>query len=129
MTKANVFISFDFDHDRDLRDLLLSQDKILNKPFQMTDWSVEELLTDAWTLKIRERIKKVDQVVFLCGEHTNIAKGVGVEFAITKEEGKPYFLLQGRMNKATRKPSRAEQSDKVYAWTIDNLNVLVGGAR
>lgn len=129
MTKTNVFVSFDLEHDQDLRDLFLAQDKDPDAPFQMTDCSVEELLTEDWTAKIRERIKKVDQVIFLCGEYTNSSKGVGVEFGITKEQAKPYIFLQGRMNKAVRKPRRAADTDKVYAWTLDNLKVLVGGAR
>jgi hypothetical protein len=129
MTKANVFISFDYEHDKELRDLLLAQANNPDSPFQMTISSKEQLLTDPWTRKIRDRIRQVDQVIFLCGEHTHTAKGVGVEFAITREEGKPYFLLQGRTNKASRKPRRAKDSDKMYAWTWDNLKVLIGGAR
>lgn len=129
MTKSNVFVSFDFKHDQDLRDLFLAQDKDPEAPFRIIGWSVEELLTRDWTTKIRERIKQVDLVIFLCGEYTNSAKGVGVEFGITKEEAKPYVFLQGRMNKAMRKPRRAADTDKVYAWTLDNLKVLVGGAR
>ena len=129
MTKTNLFISFDFEHDQDLRDLLLAQDKNPDVTFQMTDCSVQALLTDAWKMKIRERIKRVDQVIFICGERTNDAKGVGLEFAITQEESKPYFLLQGRPNKSARKPRRATTSDKVYTWTLDNLQLLMGGAR
>jgi hypothetical protein len=129
MPKANVFISFDFKHDRDLGDLLQAQDKDPDSPFQMTDCSVEELLTDAWKIKIRERIKRVDQVIVLCSQFTNSAKGVDTEFAIMQEESKPYFLLQGRKDKARRKPKAALDSDEVYAWTLDNLKLLVGGAR
>ncbi len=129
MTKTKIFISYDFEHDQDLRDLLIAQDKNLDVSFQTTDWSLEELVTDAGRMKIRERIKRVDQVIFICGERTNSAQGVGVEFALTREEDKPYFLLQGRTNKSSRKPRRATDSDKIYAWTLDNLRVLMGGAR
>lgn len=129
MTKANVFISFDYEHDKELRDLLQAQDKNPDSPFQMTSCSVEELLTDAWQKKIRERIRQVDQVIFLCGKFTNGARGVDLEYTIAQEEGKPYFLLQGRKDKACRTPRRAKESDKVYAWTWDNLKSLVGGAR
>ncbi len=129
MTKANVFISFDYKHDRELRDLLRAQDQNPDSPFQITDSSVEELLTDAWKQKIRERIRKVDQVIFICGKFTNGARGVDLEYTIAQEEGKPHFLLQGHTDKAWMKPGRANESDKVYAWTWDNLKLLVAGAR
>jgi hypothetical protein len=129
MTKANVFISFDHDHDRELRDELEAQGKNLDSPFQMTDSSVKELFTDDWQKEIRSRIQKVDQVIFICGKFTNSARGVNLEYTIAQEEGKPYFLLQGRTDKAWRTPRLVNESDKVYAWTWDNLKLLVGGAR
>lgn len=127
--KTNVFVSFDFEHDRDLRDLLQVQGNDPDARFKVTDCSVEPLQTNAWKLKIRERIKRVDQVIFICGERTSRAKGVGLEFAITREEGKPYFLLQGRANKSSLKPHRAASSDKVYGWTPKNLQILISGRR
>lgn len=129
MTKTKMFISFDYQHDQDLRDQLLSQDRLPEASFQAIDCSVEELLTDAWTLQVRERIKQADQVIFLCGEYTHLAKGVSVEYTIAREEKKPYFMLQGRENKATRKPRQADKSDKVYAWTSGNIKMLMSGAR
>lgn len=129
MTKINTFISFDFENDQDLRDLLWAQDKQPEASFQMTDCSVEELLTDGWREKIRERIRRVDQVIFICGERTHRAQGVGVEYAVTRQQGKPYFFLQGRPNKSSSRPRRATDSDKIYMWTLDNLQALLAGKR
>lgn len=129
MTKVNVFISFDYAHDQELRDRLFEQGRNPNSPYQMVDSSVEELFTESWKERIRQRIKYVDQVIFLCGKYTNLASGVALEFAITQQEGKPYFLLQGRENKAMRKPSFASETDKVYAWTWENVKSLIAGTR
>ena len=70
MAKTRVFTSFDFDHDEDLRNLLVGQAKNPDSPFELADWSVKEHMTGDWKAKVRERIRKVDQVIVICGEHT-----------------------------------------------------------
>jgi hypothetical protein len=129
MSKARVFTSFDFDHDEDLRNLLVGQSKNSDSPFEMTDWSVKEPMTGDWKAKVRTRIRGVDQVLVMCGEHTDTATGVSAELSIAQEEEKSYFLLVGRSDKACVKPKSAKISDKMYRWTWDNLKRLIGGAR
>ena len=129
MAKAKVFTSFDFDHDEDLRNLLVGQSKHPDSPFEMADWSVKEPMTGDWKAKVRTRIKRVDQVIVICGEHTDTASGVSAELSIVQEESKPYFLLWGRANKTCKKPKSAKTSDKIYEWTWDTLKKLIGGAR
>jgi hypothetical protein len=129
MAKKRVFISFDFDHDKDLRDLLVGQAKNPDSPFDIADWSVKEPLTGNWKEKVRERIRRTDLTIVICGEWTHTATGVAEELRITREEGKPYFLLWGRADKKCTKPKTALESDKIYKWTWDNLKKLIGGAR
>ena len=47
-TKKRVFISFDFDHDEDTKILLAEQARLPDSPFEITDASVREPLTDDW---------------------------------------------------------------------------------
>lgn len=129
MAKTRVFTSFDFDHDEDLRNLLVGQAKNLDSPFELSDWSVKDHMTGDWKAKVRERIRKVDQVIVICGEHTDTATGVSTELLIAQEEKKPYFLLYGRSGKTCVKPKAAKESDKMYKWTWDNLKALIGGGR
>ena len=129
MAKTRVFTSFDFDHDEDLRTLLVGQSKNPESPFELADWSVKEPMTGDWKAKARTRIKKVDQVIIMCGEHTDTATGVNAELSITQQESKPYFLLWGRSSKTCKKPKSAKSNDKIYNWTWDNLKQLIGGAR
>jgi hypothetical protein len=129
MTKKRAFISFDFDHDEDLRNLLVGQAKNPDSPFDIADWSVKEPLTGNWKEKVRERIRKTDLTIVICGEWTHTATGVAEELRITREEGKPYFLLWGRAEKKCTKPKTALDSDKIYKWTWDNLKKLIGGGR
>ena len=127
MATKRVFISFDFDHDEDLRRALVGQARYPNSPFSMENWSVKKHLTGDWKDKVRSRIRSTDLTIVLCGEHTHTAKGVAEELAITREEGNPYFLLKGRKDRICRKPSNAFDSDKMYVWTWDNLRKRIEG--
>jgi hypothetical protein len=129
MAKKRVFISFDFDHDEDLRNLLVGQAKNPDSPFDIADWSVKEPLSGDWKEQVRERIRRTDLTIVICGEWTHTATGVAEELKITREEGKPYFLLWGRSDKVCKKPTSAFASDKIYKWTWYNLKALIGGAR
>jgi hypothetical protein len=129
MAKSRAFISFDFDHDEDLRNLLAGQAKHPDSPFEFTDASVKQHLTGDWEEKVRRRIQNADVVPVICGESTHTAAGVAKELQIARDERKPYFLLWGRSGKAATKPSSALSSDKIYEWTWENLKALIGGAR
>ncbi len=129
MAKERVFMSFDFDHDEDLRNLLVGQSKHPDSPFDLADWSVKDPMAGNWKEKVRTRIRSVDIVAVICGEHTDSATGVSAELSIAQEEKKPYFLLWGRANKTCKKPKTAKDTDKIYNWTWDNLKALIGGAR
>jgi len=114
MAKKRVFTSFDFDHDEDLRNLLVGQSKHPDTPFDMTDASVKEPMTGDWQAKVRRRIRNCELMIVICGEYTDRATGVNAELRIAQEERIPYFLLWGRSEKDCRKPTSAKNEDKVY---------------
>jgi hypothetical protein len=126
---ARVFTAFDYDHDEALRNLLVGQSRHGDSPFEMHDWSVKEPFAGDWKAKVRAKIRAVDQVIVLCGEHTHLATGVAAELTIAREEGKPYFLLWGYSGKTCTKPASASPNDKIYTWTWDNLKALIAGNR
>lgn len=129
MAMKRAFISFDFDHDEDLRNLLAGQAKNPESPFEIKDRSLKEPLTGDWKEKVRRRMDNIDVMIVICGEHTEAAAGVTAELNIAREGKKPYFLLWGRSGKTCNKPASALASDKVYSWTWDNLKRLIGGER
>lgn len=129
MAKQRVFISFDYDHDSDIKTMLAGQAKLPDSPFDFIDASVKEHLTGDWKDKVKRRMQNCDQVVILCGEYTRNAAGVVAELEIAQSIGKKYFLLKGRSDKTCYEPSSAKSSDKLYKWTWDNLKALIGGAR
>lgn len=129
MAKQRVFISFDYDHDVILKEFLIGQAKLPDSPFELADWSIKEHIDEDWKGKARKRIRAVDTVAVICGEHTNTATGVSAEVKIAQEEAKPYFLLAGYKDKANVKPTAAKSTDKLYKWTWENLKSLIEGGR
>ena len=127
--KKKVFISFDYDHDKDLKDLLIGQSKNRDSPFEVADWSIKEALPGNWKEKVRQKINKVDVVAVICGKYTDKAAGVSDEVKIAQEKDVAYFLLTGRKDGGNKKPKTAKSTDKLYKWTWDNLKKLIGGAR
>lgn len=124
-----VFISFDYDHDMALKELLVGQSRHPDTPFVLADWSVKEHLYGDWKAHARDKIRRVDVVAVMCGINTHLATGVAEELRIAQQERKPYFLLWGYSEHQCTKPMTALASDKMYKWTWDNLKALIEGAR
>ena len=129
MTTKSAFISFDYDHDNDLRGSLVAQAENPESPFNITDWSVREPIAENWRQVVRNRIGGVDLVIVICGEHTHDAPGVTAELTIAREKGKPYFLLKGRRRKTCTKPRSALRTDVIHPWRWDTLRRLITETR
>lgn len=129
MVKKRAFISFDYDHDLDLKNLLVGQARNEESPFEIADFSIKEPLSGDWKAKARTRIKGCAVVIVICGQYTHSASGVSAELKIAQEESVSYFLLKGRSDKTCTKPTSAKSGDKIYRWTWDNLKALIGGSR
>ena len=129
LPKTKVFISFDFDHDEELKNLFVGQAKYDDTPFEISDVSVKEALPGDWKTKVRPKIRNAEQVVVICGEYTHTASGVSAEIEIAQELDKPYFLLKGRSDKTCTKPRSAKVEDKIYRWTWENVGLLLKGNR
>lgn len=123
-----AFISFDYDNDARLKDLLVGQSKNPDSPFEVSDWSIK-IASPQWREEARRRIRASGLVIVLCGEYTHLATGVGVELGIAQDEGVNYFLLAGYADGNNTRPTTARTTDKMYKWNWENLKKLVGGAR
>ena len=86
-------------------------------------------IDENWRREVRGRIRRADLTIVICGEHTHDATGVAAEITITREEGKPYFLLKGRRMKTCTKPAMVRRTDEMHGWTWENLRRLIEGAR
>lgn len=129
MNKKKVFISFDYDHDENQKNLLVGQARNSDSPFDITDMSIKEPISTNWKENARRRIKGCDIVIVICGAYTDTASGVSAELKLAQEEGIDYFLLGGYSDRCCVKPKSARDSDKIYRWRWDILKELIGGAR
>jgi hypothetical protein len=116
MSDVRVYMSYDLAHDRDLHDRLAKQAHS-PAPFAITSRSEGSEMTDAWTERVRARISESDEVIVICGEHTDESPQVSAELAIAQEQHKPYLLLWGRRDSMCKKPKSARATDGMYSWT------------
>ena len=127
MAKKRVFISFDFDNDKDLRGDLVAQSQDPRSPFSIVDCSLRASYDERWRAKVRNIIRDSHLTIVICGAHTDVADGVAAEITITQEERKPYFLLRGRRVGSVR-PRNARASDEMHPWTWPTLQRLIATA-
>jgi hypothetical protein len=119
VSQARVYISFDIDHDRELYERLLAQSR--GSGFSVSGES-EFVSTHAnWTERARRRIREADEVIVICGVHTELSHGMSAEIRIAQEEKTPYFLLWGRRGAKCTKPIGAKSSEGMYSWTREIL--------
>ena len=128
MARKRVFISFDYDNDKDLPGNLVAQAKRSDSPFSFVDRTVTEPFDEKWKQEVRKLIRKSDLVVVICGQHTHQAAGVAAELSITHEERKPYFLLRGRRAKTCSRPKNALRNDPIHPWNWTRLEKLFANA-
>jgi hypothetical protein len=117
MSKTDVFVSFDIEHDRGLYELLLAQSGLSSSCFAVLGASERSTATDVQIERVRHRIRKADQVIVICGEHTESSPHVSAELRIAQQERIPYFLLWGRRDIMCTKPVGAKSTDGMYSWT------------
>jgi hypothetical protein len=121
LTTIRIFMSFDLENDRDLRDLLVEQSEAGASGFEVAARSGEGRMDDRWDARVRSRISAADEVVVICGEHTHESPAVAAELKIAQEEKKPYLLLWGRREGMCKKPVGARPTDTMYSWTREIL--------
>jgi len=121
MSKIHVFVSFDIEHDKDLYELLLAQSKTASSEFTVSGASARCTAADVASESLRRRIRAADQVIVLCGEHTETSSGVSAELELAQQEQTPYFLIWGRRNSMCTKPFGVKATEGMYSWTQEIL--------
>jgi hypothetical protein len=114
MALTATFISFDFDHDEDLKTLLVGQAKNPDTPFWIADYSVKDAMTGDWKTKVRARIKRAEVVAVICGQYTHTASGVAAEVAIAREEHGPLRPAAYEVRKLARQQASTEEVRATY---------------
>ena len=94
MATLNIFVSFEFDKDRDLRDSFYEQAKLQTQHFVRNCSLREAYPTEEWKQEAREAIRACDVVIVLIGEDTHNAPGVRTEVDMARSFGKPTFQVR-----------------------------------
>ena len=118
MPKLNIFVSFEFDKDRDLKDNFYKQAKE-QTPHRVQDHSLKEAHpNEKWRKKAKLAIAESDVVIVLIGQDTHNAPGVRVEADMAHSLKKPVIQIrpQGRPYKGL--PHLGEQ----IAWRWKTIN-------
>jgi hypothetical protein len=122
--KKRVFVSFDFDNDRALKDFILGQAKLNDSPFEVIDHSLNEAAPEHnWELKARAAIKRSDLMLVIVGQHSHRAHGVLKEVAMAREADVPIVQIIGYRDGEYTPVANA---GRLYAWNWDNLKKLLG---
>lgn len=114
---VRVFVSFDYDTDRDLYGNLVEQARRGDSAVTIADQSLPSAFhDDHWKREARRRIHRADAVIFICGVNTHSAKGVEAEMSIAQDERKRYVLIRGRRTETCSKPRNARSTDEMRSW-------------
>ena len=124
MAKTRLFVSFDFDNDRTLRDFIIGQSRLADSPFDVTDVSLKEAAPQRdWEVKARRAISGANKFVIMLGPHTARASGVLKEVAIATELGKPRYQIIGYRDGSS--DWAVTGGGQVYRWNWDNLKSIL----
>jgi len=123
MTKKKVFISFEHDTDRPLKDLLIGQSRNEGSPFEVVDGSLKEPAPEKdWEEYAERRIRVADIVIVLVGATTHRAPGVRKEVTIARRLKIRIVQVIGYRD---GKHKRVPNAGRLYHWTWDNLQKIL----
>jgi hypothetical protein len=121
VSQARVYVSFDIEHDRELFERLLAESERSSFSVQGKSELEHAFAADAWATRLRRRIGEADEMIVICGEHTDASQCMRIELRIAQEEHTPYFLLWGRRGSMCTKPIGAKSDEGMYKWTRENV--------
>jgi hypothetical protein len=124
MAKTKVFVSFDYDNDRTLKEFILGQAKLDDSPFDVSDVSIKEAAPEKeWEEKARAAITRADKFLIMLGPKTVDAPGVLKEVAMALELEKDRFQVIGY--KDGTEDWAVPGGGRTYHWNWENLKKLL----
>jgi hypothetical protein len=122
--KKKVFVSFDFENDRFLKEAIIEQAKNQDSRFEAFDHSLKEAAPEReWLERARAAITGSDVVIVMLGPKTKNAPGVLKEVKIANDLKKERFQLIGYREGAEQ--WAVPDGGRTYKWTWENLKNLL----
>jgi hypothetical protein len=123
MSKKKVFVSFDFDNDKILKEFIVGQALLPDSPFEITDTSLKEAQPlNLWEEKARAAIRRSDIVLVMVGTTTCRAPGVIKEVRMAQEARVPIVQIIGYRD---TNPTPVAGCGQLVRWSWDNLKHLL----
>lgn len=120
--EKRVFVSYDFDNDKALKDFIIGQSKLQDSPFEIADWSMKEAAPQRnWEDEARVRINRSDVVIVMVGNSTYRAPGVLKEVGMARQAKKPIYQIIGYKD---ADPKPVPDAGRLLRWNWDNLKKL-----
>ena len=124
MAKKRVFVSFDFDNDKALKDFIVGQARLPDSPFDVADYSLKEAQPERdWQVKARAPISRSEVFIVMLGPYTSTASGVLKEVRMANELAKKRFQIIGYRNGSEE--WAVPGAGRTYRWGWDNLKNLL----
>jgi len=124
VAKKRVFVSFDFDNDKAIKDFLIGQSKLADSPFEVADHSLKEAAPEKdWLDKATAAIKRSEVFIVMLGPKTKSASGVKKEVKVANDLGKTKFQIIGYNNGSS--DWAVENGGRTYAWNWEKLQKLL----
>ena len=120
----NIFISFDFHNDREIKILIAGQVKLPTSPFWGADWSMKESAPERnWEEEAEKRIKRCDIVLVMVGKQTYKASGVLKEVELARKHNKQIVQIIGHPDIVN--PTPVVNAGRLYRWRWETLRTLL----
>ena len=124
MAKKRVFVSFDFDNDRTLKEFIIGQSKHQDSPFEVVDLSLKEAAPEKdWLDKARAAISRSEVFMIMLGPKSRSAPGVLKELKIANELKKTKFQIIGYKDGTAT--WAVPDGGRTYNWNWENLKTLL----
>jgi len=123
LAKKRVFVSFDFDNDRSLKDFIVGQAKLPDSPFEVVDCSLKEAKPEkTWEEHAKKAIEGADIVLVMVGVKTHEASGVLKEVKMARDAGVKIVQIVGYKDGGY---TAVPDAGRLYAWSWENLKKLL----
>ena len=121
--KTPIFVSFDFDNDRKLKEFIIMQARRADSPFEVIDHSLKEAAPERnWETKAAQAIARSRVVLVMVGPDTHRAPGVLKEIAMARQQDKKVVQIIGYKDGEYTPVKGAGQ---LYRWNWENLKKIL----
>lgn len=121
--KTPIFVSFDFDNDKALKDFIIMQARREDSPFDVIDHSLKEAAPEKdWETKAYRAIGRSRVVLVMVGPKTHSAPGVLKEIQMAREQNKKIVQIIGYRDGDY---TPVKDAGQLYRWNWENLRRIL----